>query len=186
MVCYSPVQEFIQLANTVFFLTVCVSFLHHGRALHSRRNHRIYQNSLDSFPCCWRRVSYRCNFVNTFIYSVGFLFAVGRVGALYLYSADNIRKGANNGLEGALGVCLKILLLCFLHAHTPNRCICSTSPFVSAPSEEGTYPCSSHSYFSCVVVLLRKCHLQTWCLKVGLKANICNLDVLQESECTST
>ncbi|KAJ3745413.1 hypothetical protein DFH05DRAFT_1542362 [Lentinula detonsa] len=33
-----------------------------------------------------------------------------RVGALYLYSADNIRKGANNGLEGALGASVLLLL----------------------------------------------------------------------------
>ncbi|KAJ4473648.1 transmembrane proteins 14C-domain-containing protein [Lentinula aciculospora] len=32
------------------------------------------------------------------------------VGALYLYSADNIRKGANNGLEGALGASALLLL----------------------------------------------------------------------------
>ncbi|KIK61631.1 hypothetical protein GYMLUDRAFT_199128 [Collybiopsis luxurians FD-317 M1] len=32
------------------------------------------------------------------------------VGALYLYSADNIRKGTNNGLEGALGASALLLL----------------------------------------------------------------------------
>ncbi|KAF9078243.1 transmembrane proteins 14C-domain-containing protein [Rhodocollybia butyracea] len=32
------------------------------------------------------------------------------VGALYLWSADNIRKGTSNGLEGALGASALLLL----------------------------------------------------------------------------
>lgn len=48
------------------------------------------------------------------IYQSSFFYVLCRVGLLYLYSADSIRKGTANGLEIALGVSQRCLKLNFV------------------------------------------------------------------------
>ena len=93
-VCSTPCSRVIPL-------TVRVSCLYHGWLVHCWRRYWICENTIYSFTCCWCRVR------SSAPHSLPLVLTNPNtsVGLLYLWSADAIRKGTNNGIEGALGTC---------------------------------------------------------------------------------
>jgi len=83
------------------------------------------------------------------------------VGLLYLWSADSIRKGTSNGLEGALGEYYRVILSHMKLTVYLYRCICPSTSLISPTSCER--PCPSHSvrYISRRCILLRKDRLRS-------------------------
>lgn len=66
---------------------------------------------------------------------------VSSVGLLFLWSADSIRKGTPNGLEGAFGMnnTLSSLLTILTLVHA-TRCFCPSPPLFTSSSRKRPYP----------------------------------------------
>ena len=136
---------------TIAYLSsVRLPCIHHGRSMYCWRIDWVRKDTFYSFVGRWSRVR------QFLIFSISFskwLSFVSSVGLLFLWSADSIRKGTPNGLEGAFGMNnpLSQLWLFSLLCYS-TRCFYPSPPLFTSSSNERSCPhhlgcdCSGHWY----------------------------------------